>query len=103
MQTAPFSGTQPVHAAIQQAAAVCLQTLVKCFIVGPLERVRVHAGSVTQKASISKQCGFFSFATTEPGKPLLKKLLHAASKQQEAVLNSVFFVSKIPFQILSGF
>ena len=35
-------------------------------------------------------------------KPLLNDLWHAASKQKEAVLNC-FFVSRIPFHVLSGF
>ena len=58
---------------------------------------------MAQKAGIPKRHGFFSFATTESRKPLLKELLHSANKQQEAALNYVFFVSRIPFQDLSGF
>ena len=54
---------------------------------------------MAQKADISKLHGFFS-ATTESGKPLLKELLHNTSKQQEAFS---IFVSRIPFQALSGF
>ena len=42
---------------------------------------------------------FFS-ATTESGKHLLKELLYNTSKEQEALF---IFVSRIPFQALSGF
>ena len=48
---------------------------------------------------------FFS-ATEEPGIPLLRELQHAASKQQEVVLNSVFLCLEFLFklsQVLSGF
>ena len=54
MLTAPFLGTQPIYVAIMQVVVLCSQTLFKCSIAGPLEKVRVHAGSMVQKARISK-------------------------------------------------
>ena len=69
----------------------------------PPERARGHSGSMAQKAGILKQRDFFS-AIAESGKPLLKELWHAASKQQEAVLNFVFLCLELSsLWFLSGF
>ena len=46
----PILGTQWDYAAIKQGVAVCSQTLFKCSIAIPLERVRVHTGSMALEA-----------------------------------------------------
>ena len=66
------------------------------------ERARGDACSMVQKTGISKWHGFFSTAT-EHGKPPLKELWHAARKEQETVLNSVFLCLEFLFKLSQAF
>ena len=98
MHSAPSLGTQLVHAEIKQATIFCPQTPLKCSI--PQKSLR-------SGWQYSPDSWHFKMATSFPamaesGKSLLKELWQAASKQQEALLNSIF-LSKILSEALSGF
>ena len=74
-------------------------------MLGLLKELEVMLAALPRKPAFQKWQGDFS-VTAESEKPPLKKLWHAAIKQQEAMLNSEFLYLEFLFKpswILNGF
>ena len=102
--TTPVPGTQPFHVAIKKAATVCSQAPFKWSVFWKSQRLQWQYSP--ESLHFKTTWLFSSAAAAESEKSLLKELWHAASKQQEAVLNSVFFHLEFlfkPSQVICGF
>ena len=94
MHTVPFSGTQPVHVTIKQAATVCSQTPFKCYVP---EKLEVMLAARPRKLVFQNGPDFQIRKTS---------LKWAAAHHQQTARSCVkpcIFVSRIPFQAFSGF